>query len=202
MPDQWRSTDIYIYLTRPSFSLRNFNKILDRKFSKGILVIDDWGISCEIALIWMSLDFTDNQSTLVQVMAWCHQATSHYLSQCWPRSLWPYGVTRPKYSLFPFKNLCVQISLFFKKTWFISSSVMSFVQRSRLRQWAETDLLSREAQWGRGVHGRPPCRLGCNLYCHICWCKRQHATAPENKNIQFRWNLFLMVWLTSYHQFQ
>ena len=29
------------------------------------------------------LDFTDDQSTLVQVMAWCHQATSHYLSQCW-----------------------------------------------------------------------------------------------------------------------
>ena len=62
---------------------------------KQILVIDGWGISCEIALIWMSLDFTDGQSTLVQVMAWCRQATSHYLSQCWPRSLLPYGVTRP-----------------------------------------------------------------------------------------------------------
>ena len=30
---------------------------------KRILVIDGWGISCEIALIWMSLDFTDDQST-------------------------------------------------------------------------------------------------------------------------------------------
>ena len=30
-------------------------------------------------------------------MAWCHQATSHYLSQCWPRSLSPYGVTRPQW---------------------------------------------------------------------------------------------------------
>ena len=28
-------------------------------------------------------------------MAWCHQATSHYLSQCWPRSLLPFDVTRP-----------------------------------------------------------------------------------------------------------
>ena len=54
---------------------------------KWILVIDGWNISCEIALIWMSLDFTDDQSALVQVMAWCRQATSHYLSQCWPRSL-------------------------------------------------------------------------------------------------------------------
>ena len=61
------------------------------------LVIDGWDIFCEIALTWMSLNFTDNQSTLVQVMAWCHQATSHYLSQCWPRSPLPHGVTRPQW---------------------------------------------------------------------------------------------------------
>ena len=42
----------------------------------------------------MSLDLTDDKSTLVQVMAQCRQATSHYLSQCWPRSLSPYGFTR------------------------------------------------------------------------------------------------------------
>ena len=63
---------------------------------KQILVIDRWGISCEIALIYMSPDFTDDQSTLVQVMAWCRQATSHYLNQCWPRSPTTYGVTRPQ----------------------------------------------------------------------------------------------------------
>ena len=28
----------------------------------------------------------DDKSTLVQVMAWCRQAPSHYLNQCWPRS--------------------------------------------------------------------------------------------------------------------
>ena len=33
----------------------------------------------------MPLDLTDDKSTLVQVMAWCRQATSHYLSQFWPR---------------------------------------------------------------------------------------------------------------------
>ena len=33
-----------------------------------------WSISCEMALIWMSLGFTDDQSTVVQVMAWCRQA--------------------------------------------------------------------------------------------------------------------------------
>ena len=33
----------------------------------------------------MPLDLTD-KSTMVWVMAWCRQATSHYLNQCWPRS--------------------------------------------------------------------------------------------------------------------
>ena len=42
------------------------------------------------------LNATD-KSILVQVMAWCHQATSHYLSKCWPRSKSPYGVTRSQW---------------------------------------------------------------------------------------------------------
>ena len=45
----------------------------------------------------MPLDLTDDKSTLVQVMVWCRQATSHYLSQCWPRSMAPNGVTRPQW---------------------------------------------------------------------------------------------------------
>ena len=60
---------------------------------KPILVNGGWGISYEIALRWMPQDLTDDKSTLVQVMA-SGQATSHYLSQCWPRSMSPYGVTR------------------------------------------------------------------------------------------------------------
>ena len=54
--------------------------------------------ACKIVERWIpqnSID--DNKSTLVQVMAWCRQATSHYLSQCWPRSMSPYGVTRPQW---------------------------------------------------------------------------------------------------------
>ena len=39
-----------------------------------------------------SLDLTDDESTLVQVMAWCHQAPSHYLNQCWQNSMMPQGV--------------------------------------------------------------------------------------------------------------
>ena len=60
------------------------------------LVINGWRISCKSAHKWMSPDFTDVKSTLVQVMAWCRQATSHYLCQCWPRPPSPYGVTRPQ----------------------------------------------------------------------------------------------------------
>ena len=44
----------------------------------------------------MPQDLADGKSTLVQVMAWCHQVTSSYLIQCWPWSMLPYGVTTPK----------------------------------------------------------------------------------------------------------
>ena len=44
----------------------------------------------------MSLDLTEDKSTLIQVMAWCRQAASHYLGQCWPRSVSPDGVIRPQ----------------------------------------------------------------------------------------------------------
>ena len=77
--------------------LGNLNEILRFVIFTWILVTDGWGISCEIALIWMPLAFTEDQSTLVQVMAWCRRETIHYLSQCWPRSLSRYGVTRPQW---------------------------------------------------------------------------------------------------------
>ena len=77
--------------------LENWKENFRHAIFKQILVIDGWGISCEIVLIWMSLDFTDDQSTLVQVMALCRQATSHNLGLCWPRSLLAYGVTRPQW---------------------------------------------------------------------------------------------------------
>ena len=28
-------------------------------------------------------------------MAWCHQADSHYMRQCWP--MWPFGITWPQW---------------------------------------------------------------------------------------------------------
>ena len=38
-----------------------------------------------------------DKPTLVHVMAWCRQATSHYLYQCWPSSMRPCIVTRPQW---------------------------------------------------------------------------------------------------------
>ena len=64
---------------------------------KLILLNGGWDISDEIEPRWIPLNLTDDKSILVQVMVWCRQATSHYLSQCWPRSLSPYGVTRPQW---------------------------------------------------------------------------------------------------------
>ena len=45
----------------------------------------------------MPQNLTNEKSALVQVMAWWCQAASHYLSQCWPRSMWPYGITKPQW---------------------------------------------------------------------------------------------------------
>ena len=45
----------------------------------------------------MPQDPADDKSKLVQVMAWCRQATIHYWSQFWPRSKFPNGVTRPQW---------------------------------------------------------------------------------------------------------
>ena len=71
---------------------RNFREVI----FKLILVIDGWGISCKIALKWLLLNLTDDESTSVQVMALCHQVPSHYMSQCWPRSMSLYGISRPQ----------------------------------------------------------------------------------------------------------
>ena len=63
---------------------------------KLILRTDILSLSYGIALRRMPQKPFVDKLTLVQVMACCHQATSHYLSQCWPRSMLPYGITRPQ----------------------------------------------------------------------------------------------------------
>ena len=46
-------------------------------------------VQVNITVEWKPEYLDDCKSTLVMVMAWCHQATSHYQNQCWPKSLTP-----------------------------------------------------------------------------------------------------------------
>ena len=54
-------------------------------------------IPCGNSIIWMLQDLAGGKSILVQGRAWCHQATSHYMKQCWLQSLMPHGIIRPKW---------------------------------------------------------------------------------------------------------
>ena len=76
-------------LSRPSVIMRFYT---GNKQMIAIATFIDWWMA-EVPLLKLPLGeclwtfFTDNKSSLIEVMAWCHQATSHCLSQCWPRSL-------------------------------------------------------------------------------------------------------------------
>ena len=56
-----------------------------------------FGTRCEISLWWKPLNTFGDKLALIQVMAWCCQATNHYLSQSWSRSISPYDITRPQW---------------------------------------------------------------------------------------------------------
>ena len=89
------------------------------------LLIAGCGISCEISLIWISLDFTDDQSTLVHVMT----APSHNLSPCWPRYLSPYDVTRPQWVNKKISGSCIWFKRIPKGIFFIKwSNIFSTIE--------------------------------------------------------------------------
>ena len=79
---------------------RNFESVI----SEYVLRIKFMNTSFKIAFRWWprntfckkSTTVVD-KSTLVQVMDWCRQTTSHYLCECDPMSMSPYAVTRPQW---------------------------------------------------------------------------------------------------------
>ena len=93
--------EISEYIMGNYYFSQQFNSLAPGRFERKfrwiifmvILVIDGWDVHCEIALWWLFFYTSYDKLTLVQVMAWCHQAPSHYLSQCWPRSVWSYGIS-------------------------------------------------------------------------------------------------------------
>ena len=82
-----------------------------------LLLIGIFTSSKDNALRLMPRDLTDDKSTLVQVMAWCRQATSHYLSQCWHSSMSPYGITRPQWVNFK-STISSEKMIISKSKWF------------------------------------------------------------------------------------
>ena len=85
--------------TREDFNnVNGFNNEESREMQMVFMLrLEIFSSSYEIALRCMLQNLSDDKSILVQVMAWCHQATSHYLSQCWLRSLF----------LFPGNSSCM-----------------------------------------------------------------------------------------------
>ena len=91
------------------------------------LCFTDW---YDNALSWVLQYLTDQKSTLVEVMAWHHQASSHYLNQCGRRSLMWYGIIRPQWVntcgtefVWENKDICLDLKkklfifYFFKMIW-------------------------------------------------------------------------------------
>ena len=67
--NEWIQDNVMPTIQLTHWPLGNFNDILKYLIFQIISMIDGWDISCEIALRWMSLDLTDDKSTLVEVMA-------------------------------------------------------------------------------------------------------------------------------------
>ena len=96
--------------------------VIKLKASK--LIIQDSNLStpCDIALQWMPQNLSNDKSTLIQVMFGGHQVASHYPSQCWPRSLPPYGITRSQVRL---TRLTTRVTKYYMKSpvtfWILTS---------------------------------------------------------------------------------
>ena len=86
-----------VFLTLTHWSLGNLSEVFDKQFSSKFKWFMAEVSFCEFTVRWISIDLTDDKSTLVQVMAWYHQTSSHYLNQCWPSFVTPYGITRPQW---------------------------------------------------------------------------------------------------------
>ena len=91
-----------------------------------VLLLSILRSSNENALRWMPLDLTDDKPTLVRVMAWCRQATSHYLSQYWARFMLLYGIIRPQWL-----NHLVSSSFFF----FVPTCLFHSLAEREMTSW-------------------------------------------------------------------
>ena len=75
--------DIFFNSLSPERCNNSFKIITFKLISQKINV----NSRCELVVKWMQQNIANGKTTLIQVMAWCRQATCHYLSQCWMASL-------------------------------------------------------------------------------------------------------------------
>ena len=116
----WLSDTIWHQTTSLThWPLGDFNKILENEFFKLILVTGGCDISSEISLRWTSLDLNDVNIGAGNGLVPSGNKPLPDLSQCWPSSLSPYGVTRPQWAniisgnvLSPVRHLAANYSEF------------------------------------------------------------------------------------------
>ena len=112
-----------------------------------VLSIDFSRSSNEYTLRWIPRDLTDDKSTLVRVMAWCRQSKRYYLSQCRPRSMLPYGVTRPQWL---YNERIVMMSYYLYSTGFNANDRSSHRicgGRLQFSVWYYSDIMQAWAPW-------------------------------------------------------
>ena len=112
---------------------------------------------CKISFGWILQDAIEDKSSLVQVMAWCHQATSHYLNQCWPSSMLPYDVSRGYHI-----NECVNLS----SNWSLNPTVIHLNSNLSWWCWFHTT----ETYCG----GWYPSDLAPGHQQPLCWPRPEH----------------------------
>ena len=119
----------------------------------------------------MPQDLTDDKSTLVQVMAWCRQAPSHYLKQCWPRSPTQYGVTRPQELIcayFYHGRVTIQYPLW-------GFNCRTITDNCGMRSWGNSDGYYEDIVFlmDVGINVWGTCSLFYKMVQVMAWCRQE-----------------------------
>ena len=97
-------------------------------------------------------------------MAWCRQATNHYLNQCWPRSLPPYGITRPQWV-----NYVCHLSV---EEWYKLQLYLTFLEinsSTRFNPLKPSDAIWRHRSGSTLAQVMACCRTAPSHYLNQCW---------------------------------
>ena len=151
----------------------------------------------EVSLVKLFLDEchrsfnNDDKSTLVPAMAWCCQAKSHYLSQCWPRFVSGYVITRPlwvntlrrEWNVLTFAGDILKLFFFFEKmfvSWFIFHCYFQrvpFVSKSALvlvMAWCLTGSKPLPQMASLSYNGFKISNQKYDIWNHLILCEEVH----------------------------